>query len=154
MKSRYALAAVATTLVAGAASAQYVPATYQEPYCREFTKVVTVGGRAENAYGKACYKPDGSWEIVSDDIPSSQPVTYYPEDNYVAYQPAAYVPAPAYAPPAYYVPPRSAFSISFNSWSPNHTRYYNNHGHGWRDWDRGRGHGNHGNGRGRGHDRH
>jgi surface antigen len=27
--------------------------------------VVTVGGRAEQAYGTACRQPDGSWQIVS-----------------------------------------------------------------------------------------
>lgn len=154
MKSRYALAAVATTLLAGAASAQYVPATYQEPYCREFTKVVNVGGRAENAYGKACYQPDGSWQIVSDDIPSNQPVQYYPQDNYVAYQPVAQ--PVTYYQPTYYRTP-TVFSLSFNSWNPYRTHYYNDHGHGWRDDRRGRdwGHGR-GNDRGpgRGHGRH
>ena len=35
-----------------------------EEYCREYTKTVSVGGRAEQAYGTACYRPDGSWEIV------------------------------------------------------------------------------------------
>lgn len=161
MKPRYAFAALAATLVAGAASAQYVPATYQQPYCREFTKVVTIGGQAQSAYGQACRQPDGSWQIVSDDIPSNQPVTYYPESNYVAYQPPVYAaPAPYYAPqPVYYTEPSPVFSLSFNSWSPNRTRYYNDHGHGWRDWDRGprghdRDHGDHGPGRGRGHDRH
>ena len=34
-------------------------------YCREYTKTISVGGRSERAYGTACYKPDGSWEIVS-----------------------------------------------------------------------------------------
>ena len=32
-------------------------------YCREFQQTVTVGGRQEDAYGIACRKPDGSWEI-------------------------------------------------------------------------------------------
>lgn len=36
-----------------------------EEYCREYTKTVSIGGRAERAYGTACYKPDGSWEIVT-----------------------------------------------------------------------------------------
>jgi hypothetical protein len=34
-------------------------------YCREYTKTIYVGGHQERAYGTACYKPDGSWEIVS-----------------------------------------------------------------------------------------
>jgi len=34
-------------------------------YCREFLQTVTIGGRAEEAYGTACLKPDGAWEVVS-----------------------------------------------------------------------------------------
>jgi surface antigen len=34
-------------------------------YCREFQQTVTIGGRTEEAYGVACRKPDGSWEIQS-----------------------------------------------------------------------------------------
>lgn len=160
MNPRYALAAVASMLVAGAASAQYVPATYQQPYCREFTKVVNVGGQAQSAYGQACRQPDGSWEIVSDDIPTNQPVQYYPQDNYVAYQPApqpvAYYPPAPYYEPTYYRPP-AAFSFSFSNWSPRRSHHAHGYGHGGRDrgrdWDRGRGNGRHdGNGRGRGRD--
>ncbi|MFQ5775400.1 MAG: RT0821/Lpp0805 family surface protein [Kiloniellaceae bacterium] len=32
-------------------------------YCREFQQTVVVGGQEEQAYGIACRKPDGSWEI-------------------------------------------------------------------------------------------
>ena len=151
MKPRYALVAVATLLAAGAASAQYAPATYQEPYCREFTKVVTVGGQPQPAYGKACYQPDGSWQIVSDDIPSTQPVEYYPQNNYVAYQPV--VQPVAYVEPSYYRAP-TIFSLSFNSWNPHRTRYYNDYGHGWRDGRRGDRHRGEHRGHGRGHGRH
>ncbi|MGL6430440.1 RT0821/Lpp0805 family surface protein [Aeromonas caviae] len=35
-------------------------------YCREFQQTITVGGKKEDAFGTACQKPDGSWEIVSD----------------------------------------------------------------------------------------
>jgi hypothetical protein len=34
-------------------------------YCREFQQTVTIGGRSEEAYGTACRKPDGAWEVVS-----------------------------------------------------------------------------------------
>lgn len=40
---------------------------YQAPsgeYCREFNQTVTVGGRAQEAYGTACRQPDGSWRIA------------------------------------------------------------------------------------------
>ena len=33
-------------------------------YCREYTQDITVGGRKETAYGKACRQPDGIWKIV------------------------------------------------------------------------------------------
>lgn len=36
-----------------------------EEYCREYTKNVSINGRVESAYGTACYRPDGSWEIVN-----------------------------------------------------------------------------------------
>ena len=46
--------------------------TPQEPfqnksnqYCREFQQTVTIGGKAQTAYGTACRQPDGSWKIIS-----------------------------------------------------------------------------------------
>jgi len=36
-------------------------------YCREFLQEVTIGGRAEEAYGTACRQPDGTWEVISTD---------------------------------------------------------------------------------------
>jgi surface antigen len=41
--------------------------TYREPsgrYCREYTQTVLIGGEEEQAYGTACRRPDGKWEIV------------------------------------------------------------------------------------------
>ena len=32
-------------------------------YCREFQQSVVIGGNQEDAYGVACRKPDGQWEI-------------------------------------------------------------------------------------------
>ena len=32
-------------------------------YCREFQQTVVIGGQEEDAFGVACRKPDGSWEI-------------------------------------------------------------------------------------------
>lgn len=40
--------------------------TYQSEsgtYCREFRDVITINGRKEEAYGQACRRPDGSWQI-------------------------------------------------------------------------------------------
>ncbi|NKB59300.1 MAG: glycine zipper 2TM domain-containing protein [Alphaproteobacteria bacterium] len=33
-------------------------------YCREYQQTITVGGKSEQAYGRACRQPDGSWKIV------------------------------------------------------------------------------------------
>lgn len=33
--------------------------------CREFQQKVTIGGKAEQAYGTACLKADGSWELIN-----------------------------------------------------------------------------------------
>ena len=41
--------------------------TYREPsgrYCREYTETVMIGGEQHKAYGTACRRPDGQWEIV------------------------------------------------------------------------------------------
>ncbi len=40
--------------------------TYRSPsgeYCREYQHTIIVGGRTQEAYGRACRQPDGSWEI-------------------------------------------------------------------------------------------
>lgn len=39
--------------------------TSRHRYCREYQTTVTVGGKAQQAYGKACRQPDGSWKIES-----------------------------------------------------------------------------------------
>ncbi len=33
-------------------------------YCREYQQTITVDGRSEQAFGRACRQPDGSWKIV------------------------------------------------------------------------------------------
>ncbi len=33
-------------------------------YCREFQQTIIVGGKQQEAFGKACQQPDGSWKIV------------------------------------------------------------------------------------------
>ena len=37
--------------------------TATNEYCREFRQTVTVGSERQEAYGVACRKPDGSWQI-------------------------------------------------------------------------------------------
>ena len=36
-------------------------------YCREFTQEITVGGKKQTGYGRACRQPDGTWKIVSEE---------------------------------------------------------------------------------------
>jgi surface antigen len=41
--------------------------TYQTAsgqYCREFQQTVTIGGETQQAFGRACRQPNGSWQIV------------------------------------------------------------------------------------------
>lgn len=33
-------------------------------YCREYTQTITVGGKTQEGYGRACRQPDGSWKII------------------------------------------------------------------------------------------
>lgn len=37
----------------------------EREYCREYTKTIYVDGHRERAYGTACYRGEGTWEIVS-----------------------------------------------------------------------------------------
>ena len=34
-------------------------------YCREYQTTVTINGKLQKGYGKACREPDGTWRIVS-----------------------------------------------------------------------------------------
>lgn len=38
--------------------------TPQGGYCREYQQRVIIGGKTEEAFGRACQQPDGSWKIV------------------------------------------------------------------------------------------
>jgi surface antigen len=33
--------------------------------CREYQQTVTIAGKTEQAYGRACRQPDGTWKIVN-----------------------------------------------------------------------------------------
>lgn len=33
-------------------------------YCREYSQTITVAGKQQQGYGKACRQPDGTWKIV------------------------------------------------------------------------------------------
>jgi len=38
--------------------------TAEGRYCREYQQTVIIGGEEQQAYGRACRQPDGSWKIV------------------------------------------------------------------------------------------
>lgn len=41
------------------------PATAEQgTYCREWTDNVTIAGKQQQLYGKACRQPDGNWKLV------------------------------------------------------------------------------------------
>jgi surface antigen len=39
--------------------------TAEGQYCREYQQTITVDGKTESAYGKACRQPDGTWRIMN-----------------------------------------------------------------------------------------
>ncbi len=135
----FGLAAIAAFGVAGRAQAQDVP------YCREYQRKVTVGGKIVDSYGTACMQPDGSWKLDSGDLINdiSQPV--YSEPVQVAYAEPLYVQRqvvysePVYSSYQYYSGPSWGMSLN---WSDRD---------GW--GSRGRGRDWHGGGRGNWHDR-
>ncbi len=62
--------------------------TYQHRgrYCREYQQDITVGGKTERGYGRACRQPDGSWQVVNDQSSSAAPAyqpAYQPQSSYV-----------------------------------------------------------------------
>lgn len=90
-----------------------------DEYCREYTRTVYIGGRTQEAYGTACYQPDGSWMIVGEglgnDIPDDvNDVRYIIHDGRRDFAPARVV---------YY--------------TPRHARHYGRRGYGpnfvWHD---------------------
>lgn len=59
---------------------------YSNNYCREYTRTVYIGNRAQEAYGQACLQPNGDWMIVGEglgnDIPNNvSNVQYIIRDN-------------------------------------------------------------------------
>ena len=47
----------------GTVTPTYTYQTNTGQYCREYTQTINVGGQSEQAYGRACRMPDGSWQI-------------------------------------------------------------------------------------------
>ena len=67
--------------------------------CREFTTSVTIDGQVQQATGRACQRPDGTWQIIGEsppDLPAAGPTVVYS----VPY-PQPYYPSP----PVWIAPP-------------------------------------------------
>ena len=136
---------------------------YGNDYCREYTRTVYIGNRSQEAYGKACLQPDGSWMIVGEGLGNDIPANVTNVD-YVIRDNNRYITPPRVV---YYSSPRVNVyrsSPAFVWYHGGHYRNghyvsykkYNNHRHDNR-WDRHddrRDRNDHrGRGRGNGHDR-
>jgi surface antigen len=124
--------------------------------CREYQKTVVIAGREQRAYGTACRRPDGAWQIVSGEtaarvvpepLPPAEPVVIYRDR--VVVQPVYYVPVgyPAWSP--LWAAGRRTLAIGY---SDDHYRYY--YSSGGRRYYRWGGHFSHANRGGRGHGKH
>lgn len=107
-------------------------------YCREYTRTVSIGNQREEAYGTACLRPDGQWEIVNED--DLRPVNYAPVVNQTR---TVYVPGPTQV--VYYKQRPTRVVFIGNNHYKNNKRYYkqarydqhdgrhdNERGHGYR----------------------
>jgi hypothetical protein len=99
-----------------------------EGNCREYTVPITVGGKEEQAHGKACQQADGTWQIVQ---PLSAPdgasvppsAVIYPAYPYAYYDP--------WGPPWWGVPwwgPAFGFG-GFVGFSSGHHHHHRHHHH-------------------------
>lgn len=157
MKLRTLIPALAIALTAAAANAQVWDG--DNAYCREFTKTIYVGGRAQQGYGTSCLQPDGSWQITQEPQANyAQPANYVQPATYV--QPVTYVQQPtvvryvptAYVHRSYYRP--SPFLFSFNYSNNNHRSYWDRrHHNGHNNHHANNNHRNNGNGWNNGHQR-
>ncbi len=79
------------------------------PYCREYTKNVTVGGRVQQSYGTACQQPDGSWQVVNEQANGNVGYNYgyNPAPTRVDYvidnRPIYVAPRPVFRQPSVYI---------------------------------------------------
>lgn len=67
------------------------PGQAAAPSCREFTATVMIAGQPQPAYGQACQRPDGSWQ-VTENAPGQPPQVYVlpPSAIYANPYPAPY----------------------------------------------------------------
>ena len=121
-----------------------------EPYCREYTEQVIIGGKREEAYGIACMQPDGSWQKVSNEgEPITQQQARLDPQRVIIHEERVYVP-PVYRRRVY----EPSFSLIIGDgwnrnrgWRWNH-RHRDRH-YGYNDHHHGRGHYRHSDRRGK-----
>lgn len=111
-----------------------LPVAVQAEQCREFTRTIMIGGKAQEGVGTACRQPDGSWRTVSQG--REEEIAWNPPVNdrivYVERETPIYIERPR---------PVSVFSLSLGNGRGYCERpRWRRHGHGW-GHDRGRGHG-------------
>lgn len=138
-------------LVAMAATFSLMPAeakAYSNDYCREYTRTVYIGGRAEEAYGKACQQQNGDWMIVDEDLGANIPRSDN-RVNYVIRDQTVYYGQPSRVN-VYRTVPRS--TVVWYNGGPRNNRYvkYNNNYRDDRNWHK---HDRKNNGHGPRHDR-
>jgi hypothetical protein len=98
-----------------------------EGNCREYTVPVTVGGKEELAYGKACQQPDGTWQIAQAPTRAEgAPNVLQPTIIYPAY-PSYYDPwwgPPWWGPPFGFA---GFFGFGFGSHHHHHRHHHHHH---------------------------
>lgn len=120
-----------TTTGSGPTGTQPVPGSASEPAptttgrsmgpppsdgCREYSQTVTIDGRPQQVYGRACPQPDGSWRL---NPPRAVPAPSAHREGAERYAVPVYPAYPAYGP---YGP--SVFLGSTFVFSGRHHRYY------------------------------
>jgi hypothetical protein len=86
--------------------------------CREYSQTVIIGGEEQQAYGRVCRQPDGSWRVVQ---PADLPPLPGPPAQAAAY--------PVYYPAYYYPPPFFFGSAFFYSAHRHHHHHHRGHRH-------------------------
>jgi hypothetical protein len=96
------------------------------PECRDYTQTVRIDGQEQQATGRACMQPDGSWRLTPPAAPPGSPAPVYAYPVYRAY--------PAYYPYPYYYPyypyyPSAFFGSAFFFGSSKHKHHHHHHRH-------------------------
>ncbi len=112
-----------TVLILGTISGFSSNAVANDDYCREYTKTINIGGHEENAYGTACLRPDGSWEIMSLEGTNEarnkvRNIIYDDIERHVNYKDREHiiVRESYHSAPLYYKPYNRFQSVQYKSW--------------------------------------